>query len=272
MTATEWIAFDDGFRVIPDGLLFDPSVSPAAVRLYGIIKTFGGTNRTAWPGLPGIADRIAAHGGERPSERTLKRWMAELVAAGWVTRQRRWGTSSLTFLASTKGQQIPSTLAASPPPPADSGDKNGPIDGDKNGPTVGTKMAPLKEREKEEREEGETTRAKRPATRSTVTPAGERGQATQSRKRKPLHADTDTVAAHVWEHRPRRTASWHQIRSVASALLTAGHDAATVQQAMVDAPTVSVGAVEVQLGRRQGTSRRNRAVRRATVDYATEPV
>lgn len=71
------------FAKIPEALLFDATISPHAVRLYGILQRYAGKSGNAFPGRDELAEKLGA------SVETVKRAMAELSRAGWVERTRR---------------------------------------------------------------------------------------------------------------------------------------------------------------------------------------
>ena len=75
------------FAKIPEELLFDTSISPAAVRLYGVIQRYAGKSGNAFPGREELAGRLGA------SVETVKRSTAELARAGWIERTRRPGSN-----------------------------------------------------------------------------------------------------------------------------------------------------------------------------------
>jgi len=144
----------------------DHRVTDGALRLYLVLLMHAQQADSCYPGR----ERLAALMGV--TEKTITRRMSNLVKAGYVTRERQMGTSSITWIEDlTRNAQVVAvarlemsrravsralkqdgleltwaerealaeTLAAR----LASGDKNVPLDsGDKNGSTVGSKMGP----------------------------------------------------------------------------------------------------------------------------------
>lgn len=77
------------YAVIPDGLLADPGVSHAAVRVYAIIVRYQGRHEVAWPSARTIE---RDYGIPRAS---VSRAVTELCDTGWVEVVHRAGTSNL---------------------------------------------------------------------------------------------------------------------------------------------------------------------------------
>ena len=46
------------FRIVPDSLVFDPALSAAAKEMYAVLLSFAGDTSQAWPGIPGIRERL----------------------------------------------------------------------------------------------------------------------------------------------------------------------------------------------------------------------
>lgn len=121
------------FRIVPDSLVFDPALSAAAKEMYAVLLSFAGDTSQAWPGIPGIRERLITRGvqyghGTRdevealiPAERTISGHLAELVERGWVYRRRRMNTSSKTHICQERGEVPPwGSLQQSLPVPAES--------------------------------------------------------------------------------------------------------------------------------------------------------
>ena len=128
------------FRIVPDSLVFDPALSAAAKEMYAVLLSFAGDTSQAWPGIPGIRERLITRGvqyghGTRdevealiPAERTISGHLAELVERGWVYRRRRMNTSSKTHICQQRGEVPPwgalqQQLPEASPVPAESGMK-----------------------------------------------------------------------------------------------------------------------------------------------------
>jgi hypothetical protein len=83
----------------PEALSLDPDVTDAGARLYTVLARYVGRGgQKVWPYERTVADRLGW------SESTVRRAMANLVAAGWIHRRRRAGTSSLTWICREKGE------------------------------------------------------------------------------------------------------------------------------------------------------------------------
>ncbi|MBK9296762.1 MAG: hypothetical protein IPN02_07950 [Candidatus Microthrix sp.] len=121
------------FRIVPDSLVFDPALSAAAKEMYAVLLSFAGDTSQAWPGIPGIRERLITRGvqyghGTRdevealiPAERTISTHLGELVDRGWVYRRRRMNTSSKTHICQQRGEVPPwGSLQQSLPVPAES--------------------------------------------------------------------------------------------------------------------------------------------------------
>jgi hypothetical protein len=76
------------FAQIPDALVADRSVSSNAVRVWARLDHYAGRRGDAMPSRSTLADDLGM------SEATVKRALAELTAAGWITR-RRLGSSNV---------------------------------------------------------------------------------------------------------------------------------------------------------------------------------
>ncbi len=71
------------FAQVPERLLYDPDISSTAVRVYAVLLRKGDSPDNCFPGHAWIGERIGK------AERSVKRPIDELVAAGWITKQRR---------------------------------------------------------------------------------------------------------------------------------------------------------------------------------------
>lgn len=134
------------FAKIPEELLFDTSISPIAIRLYGVVQRYAGKSGNAFPGREELAGRVGA------SVETVKRAMAELVRAGWIERTRRPGSNIWdTRLADDSTTQARVTTD---PSPRVTSDPRLPKHGSSvtrrrvtSDPTVGSPVTRLEERE-----------------------------------------------------------------------------------------------------------------------------
>lgn len=134
------------FAKIPEELLFDTSISPAAVRLYGVIQRYAGKSGNAFPGREELAGRLGT------SIETVKRATAELARAGWIERTRRPG-SNIWDTRLADGEPTKARVTTDPSPRVTS-DPRSPKHGSPQtrarvttDPTVGSPVTRLDERE-----------------------------------------------------------------------------------------------------------------------------
>jgi DNA-binding MarR family transcriptional regulator len=85
---------------IPTRALFE--LSNRAFRIFCYLIFRARDKNGCWPGVERMADELGDM-----SKRTAERALRELVAAGWIYRKRRWGTSALTVIFSSpeKGKE-----------------------------------------------------------------------------------------------------------------------------------------------------------------------
>lgn len=69
---------------IPEGLLYDPAMPDAAVRIYGVLYRHGQDPDHCYPSHARIADLIGA------SPRSIPGWLRQLEDAGWISRHARY--------------------------------------------------------------------------------------------------------------------------------------------------------------------------------------
>lgn len=69
---------------IPEALLFDPTISASAIRVYGILMRYGSTPGSCYPSRATIAEHMGA------SERSVSPWLTELETGGWMDRVPRF--------------------------------------------------------------------------------------------------------------------------------------------------------------------------------------
>lgn len=72
------------FAMVPEALLYDRSVSPDAVRVYGALLRHGDDPANCYPSHRRLADLLGR------SMRSIPRWIAELQSAGWVEIVQRY--------------------------------------------------------------------------------------------------------------------------------------------------------------------------------------
>lgn len=99
---------EDGFAQIPQALLYDPAISAAAVRVYGVLRRHGDDPLNCFPSHARIAAFIGA------SSRSVPAWIRELEDAGWIERVPRWRsgetitTTRPEFLGGHEGWEVAS--------------------------------------------------------------------------------------------------------------------------------------------------------------------
>lgn len=81
-----------GFGMIYHVLTLDRELSDGAFRLYALLVMYARQSGGCWPGIERLAADLDV------SQPTVKRRIAELVDRGLVTRDRRYGRSSVTWL------------------------------------------------------------------------------------------------------------------------------------------------------------------------------
>jgi hypothetical protein len=136
-----------GFAMVYHILTLDQELSDGAFRLYTLLLKYARQAGGCWPGV----ERLSKDLDKEP--RTVKRRLAELVERGLITRERRYGHSSITWLEDLEqvyaghpllsfeeeeqalSEQTSEGDKNVPFEQVCEGDKNVPIDGDKNVPT-----------------------------------------------------------------------------------------------------------------------------------------
>lgn len=79
------VVIDDAYYAeIPQALLYDPTISAEAVRVYGVLYRHGQTPENCFPSHKRIAGLIGK------AERSVPSWIRQLEEAGWITRVPRW--------------------------------------------------------------------------------------------------------------------------------------------------------------------------------------
>ena len=81
-----------GFAIVYHVLTLDKTLSDGAFRLYALLLKYAQQKNHAYPGVQRLADDLGT------SERTIKSRLAELEQPGLITRQRRFGKSSITWI------------------------------------------------------------------------------------------------------------------------------------------------------------------------------
>ena len=134
-----------GYSILYHVLTLDVELSDQAFRLYSLLLKYAQQKDHAWPGIPRLAENLGK------SQRSIERAIAELVKKGIISRQRRFGTSTITWIEDLNEvyKDVLERMCES--------DKNGGTgehDPDKNGGTVPTKMS-CKEEEDKNNKRGE---------------------------------------------------------------------------------------------------------------------
>lgn len=83
---------DAGFSVLYHVLTLDKELSNQAFRLYSLLLKYAQQRGRAYPGVKRLAEDLAK------SEVSISRALAELTKRGLISRQRRFGTSSITWI------------------------------------------------------------------------------------------------------------------------------------------------------------------------------
>jgi hypothetical protein len=77
------VTLADRFAIVPEALLYDPSISDTAVRVYGVLVRHGSDPANCYPSHARIAQLIGK------SKRSVQGWVKELEDAGWIERVAR---------------------------------------------------------------------------------------------------------------------------------------------------------------------------------------
>lgn len=77
------VVVEDKWAAIPEVLLYDPTISAGAVRVYGVLRRHGSDPENCHPTHRRIAEFIGT------SPRSIPAWVRELEEAGWVERFAR---------------------------------------------------------------------------------------------------------------------------------------------------------------------------------------
>lgn len=132
-----------GFAVVYHVLTLDRNLSDGAFRLYALLLKYAQQKDRAYPGVARLASDLGV------SEKTIKNRLAELERARLISRQRRFGSSSITWIEALQdAYDMPEQMCE--------GVENYPIEqvceGVKSYPSMGQNFTP-KEQEEEEQQE-----------------------------------------------------------------------------------------------------------------------
>jgi len=81
-----------GYSILYHALTLDRELSDQAFRLYSLLLKYAQQKDYAYPGI----ERLAEDPGK--GEKSIRRAMNELMQRGLISRQRRFGTSSITWI------------------------------------------------------------------------------------------------------------------------------------------------------------------------------
>ena len=143
------------YGTIPRDLLRDPAISAQAKTLYALLDDFASPNQPEpFPGKELLAELLGV------TTRTIFAWTKELTEAGWLTVERRDGTSNLYCLEeevrkpASRGVRKPASYEGEP-------DEGEPSEESSSSPPVGSR-ARRTPRRKATREAGEPSVPPRP--------------------------------------------------------------------------------------------------------------
>ena len=81
-----------GYSILYHVLTLDGELSDQAFRLYSLLLEYAQQGGKAWPGVERLAENLGK------SKKSVKRALAELRRRGLISRQRRFGTSTITYI------------------------------------------------------------------------------------------------------------------------------------------------------------------------------
>lgn len=116
-----------GWAMMSHVLTLDQGLSDGAFRLYALLLKYARQEGGCWPGVARLAQDLGK------DQATVKRRVAELESRGLITRERRYGRSSLTWLEDL--EPLYSGLKNEPFEQPFEQRKNAPIEQRKNAPT-----------------------------------------------------------------------------------------------------------------------------------------
>lgn len=208
------VTSDYRYAPIPQDLLYDPSISAQAVRIYGVLMRHGSDPSRCYPSHERLGQLIGV------SERSVQRPLAELVKAGWIKKVRRTNKHGER---TSDGYHVFSVRA------------------DLRVPTA--QEVPLGQRAKtsEEREQVTTNE-------SNKTPAVVNDDAPNAGQILKGFIDWCDTNGHA------RPANPGQLGKVISQLLAANHPPAAIKRALTTTSAFTLNAVEFELRRVDGSA------------------
>src|SRR5690606_38090139 len=81
--AEPYVELAERYALIPESLLYDPSIPAEAVRLYGVLRRHGSDPANCFPSHRRLAELVGR------SARSVPAWLRSLEDAGWIERVPR---------------------------------------------------------------------------------------------------------------------------------------------------------------------------------------
>ena len=98
------------FTIVPNAFIEDTRLSNAAVRLWIYLRSYGSGNQATTVAYPKYKTIREALGWG--SDTTVKHALDELIAAGWITRRRRFSSSSYYTLNPSSTESVEMTASS----------------------------------------------------------------------------------------------------------------------------------------------------------------
>lgn len=216
------------YGVVPESVYERLCGNTTAIALYGLLAVHANGDGTAWPHQETLAVKLGV------SEPTIRREIKTLVAAGLL---------EICARLNEKGRKIGNEYVVILPTGTITHDRSG-YDPDRS-PMIGDELRP-------ERSPmiGTTDHPRAPRGRERLLVNSPNEQSSGSDEPKPLE---HRIAERVFERKTPRPAGRHAFpstRQIARSLLDAGWPPQQIENAMVAASTISIGACEIELNRK----------------------
>ncbi len=196
---------------VPESLIYDADMSDKAVRVYAALMRHGLDPSSCYPSHARLADLIGC------AARSVQRPLRDLEQAGWIERVRRLDES---------GQRISDGFHVHT------------LNAQERAPTALLSAEGT-------RADARTVRAETRAEREQVNESNGTKAPDETRQR------ATQIVDKVWERSdPKPATPYIGCVKIAEKLLKAGHDPQDIGRAMLEAPTISTGAVEFAINRR----------------------